>query len=53
MRLTELFLGKRMFDMYMMNNVGDRTPPWGIPALMFVCLVVVCGIVLAAFQVVG
>ena len=27
-----------MSDMYMLNNVGDRTDPWGTPALMFVYL---------------
>ena len=37
MRLTELFLGKAMFYIYMLNNVGDRMPPWRAPALMFVC----------------
>ena len=36
MRLTELFLGKRMFDMYMLNNMGGRMPPWRALALMFV-----------------
>ena len=27
-----------MSDMYVLNNVGDKTHFWGIPALMFVCL---------------
>ena len=52
-RLTELFLGRGMSDLYMLNKVGDRTPSCGSPALMFGCLVVVCSILLAAFQVVG
>ena len=27
MRLIELFLGRGMFDIYMLNNVDDRTLP--------------------------
>ena len=38
MRLTELILERGMSERYMLNNVGDKTPPWGTPAFMFVCL---------------
>ena len=27
-----------MSDMYMLNNLVDKTPPWGSPALKIVCL---------------
>ena len=38
MRLSELILGCGMSERYMLNSVGNRTPPWGTAALMFVCL---------------
>ena len=37
MRLSELILGSGMSERYMLKRVGDRTPSWGAPALMFVC----------------
>ena len=36
--MTELFFGKGMSDMYMLNNVVDKTPSWRSPALKIVCL---------------
>ena len=35
-RLSELILGSGMSERYMLKRVGDRTPLWGTPALMFV-----------------
>ena len=30
--------GVGMSDMYILKSVGERTPPWGTPVLIWICL---------------